>query len=347
MKTYYDLFNKIIAPENLFAAWTEFKQGKQRKPDVLAFERNLEENVFRLSRELHDKTYRHGAYEGFYISDPKQRHIHKATVRDRVLHHAIVAVINPVLEPTFIPTSFSCRVGLGMHKGIEALERMSRSVSRNGTRPCVMLKCDIRKFFDNVDHILLLSILAKRIKDADALWLLTGVVESFASSYTTLFERKGVPIGNLTSQLFANVYMNEFDRFMKHVLHVKHYARYTDDFVVVAESKTYLEELLPPIRAFLKDKLMLQLHPKKVEIRTLYQGVDFLGYIIFPHHLLLRTKTKHRMFTKLDCRIAEYHAGQLSRLSLERSLQSYLGVLSHANSYELRQELLNRFWYSI
>lgn len=353
MKIYRDVFDRIIAPENLFAAWETFQQGKRNKIDVLAFERDLERNIFQLYWDLKNKTYRHGSYTGFYIHDPKQRHIHKAAVRDRVLHHAVFSAINPIFEPTFISTSFSCRIGFGTHKGFEVLETMLRKCSQNGTRQCFVLKADIRKFFDNVDHEKLLSILEGRIKDENAMWLLREVIESYPAVREREREssrigrenilRKGIPIGNLTSQLFANIYMNEFDQFMKHVLKIKYYARYTDDFVIVDNDVNYLESLLPAIAEFLENKLALVLHPKKIILRPFHQGVDFLGYVALPKYRFIRTKTKQRIFRKIERRILEYEDGKLSKEKLEQVFQSYLGVLFHANTYQLQEKLLNHF----
>lgn len=345
VKIYRNLFDKIISPENLFLAWDAFKSDKQNRDDVQKFEWQLEKNIFRLQRELKNKTYKHGLYTSFYIRDPKQRHIHKAPVRDRVLHHAVFSVINSIFEETFIPTSFSCRIGYGTHRGVAVLEKMARRIHKNGTSPCFVLKCDIQKFFDTVDHNILLSILKKRIKDNEAMWLLQEIVESYSSSQSTIFEKKGLPIGNLTSQLFANVYMNEFDQFMKNYLKVRNYARYTDDFAIASEDYAYLEKLIPPIAEFLNRKLALTIHPKKILIRKFNRGVDFLGYIIFPNYRLIRTKTKRRIFAKLRRRIDEFHSGRISRLVLEQSLQSYLGVLSHAATYKLGNELKNQFWF--
>lgn len=228
MKTYSNIFDSIASPENLFSAWEEFRKGKQQKLDVQQFEFDLEKNLFQLHLDLKDKMYRHGPYEGFYICDPKPRHIHKATVRDRVLHHAVFKVLNPIFEPTFISNSFSCRIGKGTHKGVEVLEKMMRKIARNGTRLCYVLKCDIKKFFDSVDHRVLLSILSRKIKDENTMWLLKEIIESFP---------KGLPIGNLTSQIFANIYMDEFDQFVKHELKIKYYARYTDDFAIASDNE--------------------------------------------------------------------------------------------------------------
>ena len=247
MRIYKNIFERIISPENLFSAWDSFKSDKRSKPDVLRFEWNLERNIFQLHRDLKNKTYKHSPYEGFYIKDPKQRHIHKATVRDRILHHAVFSVVNPIFEPTFIPTSFSCRVGYGTHKGVEILEKIMREASRNNTRSCFVLKCDIRKFFDSVNHEILLSIIKKRIKDVDVAWLLESIVRSYESAPS-----RGIPIGNLTSQLFANVYMNELDQFVKHRLKVKHYVRYTDDFTLVSENPEELKNFFLRFLNFLK-----------------------------------------------------------------------------------------------
>ena len=181
---YKNIFNKLISPENLFLAWDQFKSGKRSKIDVMEFEMNLEQNIFSLAKDLKDKTYIHGGYIGFFISDPKLRHIHKATVRDRVLHHAVFNSLNPVFEPTFINDSFSCRVGKGTHKGVSAVENMLRKASKNNTRNCYALKCDIRKFFDSVDQPTLLSMVTKRIKDPDIIWLM----EKLISSYNSLTE---------------------------------------------------------------------------------------------------------------------------------------------------------------
>ncbi len=339
MKLYRNLFDNITSQETLFTAWEEFRKGKQARKDVQEFERRLEQNLFALHRELKAGTYRHKPYSAFTICDPKQRRIHKASVQDRVLHHAVFSVLNPVFEPTFIAHSFSCQKGKGTHKAVNALYRILRSVSRNGTRPCFVLKCDVHQFFASVDHSVLLGILGKRLKDGKTLGLLREIIESFTT--------KGIPIGNLTSQLFANIYLNELDQFIKHTLHIKHFVRYTDDFVVVAATQEELRTALSSIGSFLRERLHLDLHPHKVTIRKYRQGIDFLGYVLLPHHRSLRTKTKRRMVRKLTERISAHKAGLIPEDSVEQSLQSYLGVLSHANCYRLSQDLQNQCWFSL
>lgn len=332
----------MIQPESLFAAWRCFCLGKTKREDVANFEWKLEQNIFALYRDLKGRAYRHGPYSSFFITDPKQRHIHKATVRDRVIHHAIFQALNPIFEPTFIADSYSCRVGKGTHKGVDALTNMIRKVSRNYSRPCFVLKCDVRRFFDSIDHSVLLEILRERIADADVMNLLETIVESFPAGQLSIFERrKGVPIGNLTSQLFANVYMNVFDQFMKHECKIEHYARYTDDFVIVADNEAELVALLPKIRAFLTDRLYLELHPKKVSIRQPHQGVDFLGYVMRRHSRVLRTKTKNRMLKKLAMQTSACNAELISANTLRQTLNSYLGILSHANAHRLAEKVVS------
>lgn len=345
MKVYKNLFTQIANAENLFLAWDEFKRGKTSKADVQEFEINLERNIFELARDLQNKVYKHGPYFGFLISDPKLRHIHKATVRDRILHHAIFQVLNPIFEPTFISHSYSCRVGKGSHKGVNDVEKMLLSVSKNNTHPCYVLKCDVRKFFDSIDHQILIEILGRRIKDPDVMWLLSGIIGSFSSGQSDLFSQRGVPIGNLTSQLFANVYMNEFDQFMKGRLKVSNFARYTDDFLIVSDNRKYLEGLLGPIEQFLKEKLKLGLHPNKIEIRKYSQGIDFLGYVLLPYHIALRKRTRKRIFRKLKTNARIYKQGGISEDRLNNSLQSYLGVLSHGDTYRLGEDLKNQYWF--
>lgn len=354
MKIYCDLYWLIISPQALFRAWEIFKSDKRNKPDVTEFEVNLEQNIFDLYRDLKNGTYRHGGYKGFWIHDPKLRRIHKASVRDRVLHHAVFKVLNPIFEPTFIPTSFSCRAGKGTHKGVLEVEKMIRKSSRNYTRSCCILKCDIKKFFDSVDHAVLFEIINRRIKDGRVLRLLGEIINSYSSD---LQEREreskkpcskiGIPIGNLTSQLFANIYMNEFDQFMKHELKIKYYARYTDDFVIVANKKQELKDTTPHIQNFLNENLKLTIHPDKVFIRKFTQGIDFLGQTIFPHYRLIRSKTKKRILRKLEEKVKQYKSGLISKDTLNRSLQSYLGVLSHTNSFTLSEDLKNWFWFWI
>lgn len=260
------------------------------------------DNIVELHEALVNKTYRHGGYESFYITDPKRRHIHKASVRDRLLHHAVYRILYPFFDHTFIVDSFSCRRDKGVHKAINRFRALSLRVSKNNTRTCWVLKCDIRKFFASIDHKILLSILRKYIPDQDILWLLENVIESFNTEGN---KGIGLPLGNLTSQLFANVYMNRFDQWVKHKLKSHYYTRYADDFVFLSRDKFRLEAALSQIKTFLQNNLRLSLHPDKVFINTIASGVDFLGWVHSPDHRVLRTKTKQRMFRNIRSTASE------------------------------------------
>lgn len=204
---------------------------------------------------------------------------------------------------------------------------MAYRVDQNNIKTCWVLKCDIEKFFANIDHQILLEILGQHIPDQDILWLLEEVIESFAMN-----SEKGLPLGNLTSQLFCNVYMNEFDKFVKHQLKVKYYLRYADDFVLLSENRDALLDKISRISNFLAHKLKLRLHPKKIILQTLASGVDFLGWVHFPHHRILRQTTKRRMMVRLK------------NNPTPETLASYLGLLSHGDAFKTKQEVLNCYW---
>ncbi len=342
MKIVHNIFDKIISLENLFNAWDIFKIGKRKKTDVQEFEKDLEDNIFLLHNELENKIYAHGRYTSFYVTDPKVRHIHKAPVRDRVVHHALFNMLYPLFDKDFISDSYSCRINKGIHKAVDQFQIYARKTTKNDTRNCFVLKCDIQKFFASIDHGILKALIRKKIEDENALWLINTIIDSFHSGAG--FD-KGAPIGNLTSQLFANIYLNEFDRFIKHNLKIPHYIRYSDDFIVLNENKEFLMNLIPIIKEFLKTNLKLTLHPKKISIRPYHQGIDFLGYTLFPHHLLPKTRTRKRVFAKLKSRATLWKDGKIPIAALDNSLQSYFGFLKHANSYKLTQKLKNHIWF--
>lgn len=317
-------YNNIISFDNLLISWQEFLCGKRKRKDVGEFLLKFMDNLILLQRDLASKTYIHGGYTAFKINDPKPRDIHKASVRDRLLHHAIYRILYPYFDRKFIHDSYSCRNGKGTHRAMNQFRDFGRIVSRNNTRTVWVLKCDIRKFFANIDHSVLKKILAKSIGDFDVLRLLDKIIDSFETGDNA---RAGLPLGNLTSQLLINIYMNEFDHFVKRELKVKYYIRYADDFVLFSESKTVLENLLPMIAKYLCEKLKLELHPDKVYIKTLSSGVDFLGWVHFSNHRVLRKSTKRRMLR----RIAENPK--------DETIQSYLGLLEHGNAWEIKQQL--------
>ncbi|KKS14254.1 MAG: Retron-type reverse transcriptase [Candidatus Daviesbacteria bacterium GW2011_GWB1_41_5] len=340
------MYPKLITKKNIFRGWKEFLVGKKKKKDVIIFQSNLEENLSNLYTSLKQKTYRPGGYTGFYVRDPKIRLIHKATVSDRVVHHIVSIVLEIIYEQTFYAHSYSCRKNKGTHRGVIALQKMALKASRNNTRTCWALKCDVKKFFASVNQQILFEILNRRIKDKDFLDLLHKIINSFYSDRADdLSNKKGIPIGNLTSQLFSNIYLDDLDQFIKHKLKVKYYIRYADDFVFLSHDKNYLENLVTPVKEFLKKELDLELHPDKILFKKLVGGIDFLGYIIFPYHILPRTKTKRRLIKKIRRRIKEYKRGKITEDILNQTIQSYLGYLTHANTYKFKQKLQNLIWF--
>ncbi|MEQ1561618.1 MAG: reverse transcriptase domain-containing protein [Nitrospira sp.] len=320
-------YEHIISLENLLNAWGEFVIGKKSRKDVQIFQQNLMRNIISLHEDLVTKKYRHSNYEAFNISDPKPRNIHKASVRDRLLHHAIYRQLYPFFDKTFISDSYSCRFNKGTQKAIETFHKYTNKISQNGTRAVWVLKCDVRKFFASIDQGILIGIIQDYIPNKDIVWLISQIIKSFHSTR----EGVGLPLGNLTSQLLVNVYMNKFDQFIKHKIKAKYYIRYADDFAVISEDKQWLESILPRIQEFLLTRLRLHLHPNKISISTVALGVDFLGWVHFTNHKVLRTVTKKRMFRNI----------QISEGKTE-VVQSYLGLLSHGDTKKLKDKVMER-----
>lgn len=328
MKKFLNIQHKdTISFENLLEAWQEFLKGKKNREDVQVFSLNLMGNIIKLHNDLLNQSYLHSEYYAFNISDPKPRNIHKASVRDRLLHHALYRKFYPHFNNTFISDSYSCRLGKGTHKALNRFKKFAYKLSKNNTKTTWILKCDIKKFFANIDHKILKNILGEYISDTDILWLLGKVIDSFSAKGKS---GVGLPLGNLTSQLLVNIYMNKFDQWIKHKMKARHYIRYTDDFVIFSDDKDYLLELLPKIGDFLEENLKLTLHPDKIFLKTFCSGMDFLGWVNFPYYNILRTTTKRKMLRKI----------KESNGKIE-TIQLYLGLLSHGNSNKLKNEVLN------
>lgn len=317
-------YQHIISIENLLEAWKEFLHGKKLRKDVQEFERNLMANIISLHNELVTKTYKHSPYEAFNISDPKPRNIHKAKVRDRLLHHAIYRMLYPFFDRTFIYQSYSCRPRKGTQKAIQRLQGYMYKATNNQTKTAWMLKCDIRKFFASIDHAILTRIIEEYIPDDDITWLMKEIIGSFPETGGGV----GLPLGNLTSQLLVNIYMNRFDHFVKHKLKARYYVRYADDFVIVSKDREWLVVALSEISNFLWNNLRLKLHPYKISIRTIASGNDFLGWVHFSDHRILRTVTKRRMFKNIRLKQGD-----------KDTVQSYLGLLKHGNARILKDKV--------
>lgn len=336
MEAYPTIFDRMTATENLFEAWFAFRRGKHTRVDVQGFSRHVERELFTLRRRLVAGSYRHGPYHTFYIQDPKPRAIRKATVVDRIVHQALHTELARLYDRRFLEHVYSGRTGKGVHAGVIAVERMTRRESKNYSRPCFYLKCDIRRFYDSVDHGILFEIIRKSIDDEPTLAVIKEIVGSFHAEGAS---GKGLPIGNLTSQIFTNIYLDPFDRFVAHRIGGSRYARFADDFVVVSHDPFVLRSLKVEAEWFLSERLKLTLHPQKVTLAPLHQGLDFLGYVILPHYRRVRSTTVRRMFRKLSEKVTGYYSGHVSCEHVKRSVNSYLGVLGHAAAYKVSKNL--------
>jgi len=425
------LFEQIISPENIFAAWREFQQGKMRKRDVLEFSLRAEEHLLALATDLagmspvnvpsedchpersrgipegmeeiprledslgmtenrkavrNDKAgigYHHGQYTRFTVCDPKRREIAKASVRDRVLHHAIHRVLAPLFDRSFIFDSYSSRVGKGTHAAGKRFRKFAWRLSRNHTKTVWVLQLDVRRFFDSVDHGILLGLLWKKISkvqqphpschservcesknlflangdpsttlgmtgkndlfkmnddENNLLHLLGTVIRSFETT-----PGKGIPLGNLTSQLFSNVSLDPLDQFAKRTLRAKHYLRYADDVAILSRDRAFLERCRDEVSGFLKRELGLELHPKKVTLKKWHEGIDFLGSVHFPFHAVLRTRTKRRALTRLSPKNAASYLGVTRHVrarGIERNMRSILDFRLLSGTMEEENEII-------
>ena len=230
----------------------------------------------------------HGAYEAYTIIDPKKRVIHKASVRDRVVHRLVYNALYPYFDQRFIHDSYSCRTGKGTHRARERFRSFANQVSRNYTKPCYILKFDIKQCFGSIDGTCLKKLLEKHIEDKNIYQLIETIISSF---------KDGLPLGNLTSQLFINIYLHELDQYAKHTLKISHYIRYADDVVIVHTSPEYLFEIFRDMDSFLEGSLFLKTH--KMEIQSLYSGVDVLGEVFFAKYRRLRRSTMRRKVRRL------------------------------------------------
>lgn len=332
-------YERLCSYDNIDWAHRRARKGKTLKPYVIEFEKNLKENLLQLRIELIMQTYQPKKLETFILRDPKTRKISKADFRDRVIHHAICNIIEPSIDKTFIHDSYANRLGKGSLNAIKRFEFFSRKVSKNNTTACYVLKADIKHYFKTVKHKILLDILRRHIKDENIMWLITIVLENHQTDKIG----EGMPLGNLTSQFFANVYLNELDQYIKHELKAKYYIRYVDDFVILNHDKEELEENKQKIDIFLKKELSIELHPEKTRIMNIKQGVPFLGIKIFPHHKALLSRNKRKFQNKLRQLKKKYNDKNIGREQVIECFQGWLTYASNAESYKYRRQITSKF----
>ncbi|MDO8462932.1 MAG: reverse transcriptase/maturase family protein [bacterium] len=337
-----------ITREHMIRAWYSFARGKSHRADVAAFAFDLETNLQQLYHDLTTGRYRHGRYRMFTRCDPKPRAIAVPSVRDQVVHHLLVTAIGPFFERRFHPHSYASRPRKGVLAAVETVQRWIASCSDGGRTSCFALRMDVRRFFASVDHRVLLALLAQWVP-AVWMYLCVEVLRSFETGHPSPScspsprgrgegeGRHGIPLGNLTSQLFANVYLHELDRVVAHDLHVRHYARYMDDWVVVGRDPAALHAAAQHGRTFLRDALRLDAPPEKTSIVPVTRGVDWLGFRIFPHHRVLRPTTVRHLRRRIHHRVFAALDGDPPHDRLHATFASYDGLLRTARSGRERE----------
>lgn len=335
MKTYTSLWKKLYNTHNLIAAYHNAVLHKERNPKVHNFSEKWLLHLCILLRELRTKTYKPIPLRKFVLRDPKTRIICVSDIRDRIVHHALVNILQPIFEPCFIEDSFASRKGKGTLAALRRFDHFKRKASRNNTRRCFVLKADIQHYFETVDQEILLQIIGRKVKDENIIWLIKQILQNYESDVPG----KGMPLGNWTSQFFANVYLNELDQFVKHTLEAKYYLRYVDDFVILHHSKIVLREFQQKIDEYLQQELKLKLHPDKCKIIPLDQGVPFLGFKIFYHHKLVRRRNLRKIQARLEDLLLAYKEGAVSAYDMLEVLQGWTAYAMHGNTYQLRNKL--------
>lgn len=344
-----DLYAEICSFRNLDLAYRKARKGKSSRRDVQDFGLLLEENLLLLRRELCDFSYVPSPMRRFVVRDPKTRVIHASAFRDRVVHHALCNVIQPMLERSFISDSYANRIGKGTGKALERFDAFKRKVSGNG-RPVnsakdasmvigYVLKADIRHFFGTVDHEVLMRIIRRKIPDGRVLSLIRKILKNHEGAEPG----KGMPLGNLTSQFFANLYLDGLDHFVKEELRAKRYIRYVDDFVILDESNERLERFRVGIEEFLEKELVLGLHPEKTQVRPLHNGTNLLGFRVFYYHRLLRRANVAKMRKRMDLHPGRHAGCGAARHGAMQSLEGWLAYAKQGNTYGLRKRIAAEF----
>ncbi len=331
-----DLWQQLCSFKNLELAFKRARKHKTLKLYVIKFESDLQNNLSLLRTELLLHSYQPKPLETFILRDPKTRKISKSDFRDRIVHHALCNIIEPFFEKSFIHDSYANRIGKGALKAIGRFEHFSRKVTKNNTLPAYALKADIRHYFETVNHDVLINMLKKRIKDERIVWLIKKILINHSP-------KKGMPLGNLTSQFFANIYLNELDQFVKHQLKAKYYLRYVDDFVILHKSSYLLEKWKERISIFITESLALKLHPDKSKIIFLNRGLEFLGLKIFCSHRSLKRRNRRKFQRKLRENTSLFENKQIDYDKLYDFMEGWIAYAKHANTYKMRKKALVPF----
>lgn len=350
MKSYKNLYPEIISFPNLYYAYRKARKGKRDQEEIADFEFNLESNLLSLQKELASFTYQPGPYKNFYISEPKRRLISAAPFRDRIVHHALCKVIEPIWETRFYYHSYACRIGKGTHSALDKANEWVRKYK-------YVFHGDIVKYFPSIDHQILYERLAHRIRDTKALWLIKLVIDNGAAiqnnekptlyfSGDDLFavlRPTGLPIGNLTSQFWANLYLHELDQYIKMELKCRPYLRYMDDFLLFSDDKKQLHHWKMNIKTFLGSHLRLLLHEKKSVIKPTRTGLNFYGFVLYPEYRKIRKSSVMRFIKRFKRQRRLYSEGLISMAKLQESVRSWIAHAAHGDTWGLRSSIFRKY----
>jgi RNA-directed DNA polymerase len=346
MKSYGNLYPQLTSWHNLYEAWRKARKGKRGKAPAASFEYDLEDNLLALQRELTNKTYQPGAYHSFYIHEPKRRLISAAPFRDRVVHHALCNIIEPIFERSFIHDSYANRVGKGSHRALDRCQQYSR-------RFPYVLQCDIRQFFPSIDHTVLRRQLAHKIKDSDVLWLIDQILAGGRGVLSEQYEMawfpgddlfavnrsRGLPIGNLTSQFWANCYLNPSDHFVKRELKCSALVRYVDDMLLFADSKETLHQWRAALVTYLAS-LRLTIHSASAQPRPVTEGIPFLGFVVYPTYRRVKRRKVVHYRRRLRDLLAQYRSGDTDQQAVQASVRGWLNHVQSGDTWGLRSAVL-------
>lgn len=329
----YDLWKGLCSYNNLYLAYKKARKHKTKKDYVIEFEKDLKNNLLLLRSDLLLHSYNPKPLIHFIIRDPKTRKISKSDFRDRIVHHALCNIIEPIFDKAFIHDSYANRINKGALNAVKRFDYFKRKVSRNNTIPCYILKADIKHYFQEVNHKILINIVKKKINDRKVIGLIRLILRNG-------FIEKGMPLGNLTSQFFANVYLNELDYFVKHKLRAKYYIRYVDDFVILHQDKNILMTSKDEINKFLTQRLHIELHPNKSKIISFGRGLTFLGFRMFYYHRILKKSNLRKMRINFEILKKDYCDNKCTYDNIYDFFEGWTAYAKQANTYKLRMKIV-------
>lgn len=347
-----NVYKTLCTYENLYESYLQARKCKRYRDEVLEFSFNVEEKLMEISEELKNNDYKVGGYREFYVYEPKQRLIMALPFKDRVVQWGVYQLLNPIFDKTYIYDSYGCRVGKGTLRAVQRLHYWLKKVGKSDKK-FYYLKLDVSKYYYRVDHEVLIDILRRKLRDKEMLQLLTTIITYEGTLFGLKLNgdvnnpedkvaRKGIPIGNLTSQMFANLYLNELDQYCKRDLSIRYYVRYMDDVIILSDDKKKLHEYKQLIETFLQEVLKLNLN-NKTAIRPISQGIEFVGYRLWPTHVKIRKSTSLKMKKRLKYVKKQYERNEIPFDKVNATVQSYMGILKHCNSYRLQNKIFDSY----